>query len=202
MGSTKPTKPKDLYPYGYVREDGLSYFGLECRLYKKTGWRWIERWRDAEKHRISVIKSINKPENKIHRKEYNSRYRKTDGFKAWEKSRPWYAESRRRIVDKYHNSEHGIAKQREYLLRPLTIAMRRERGAARRTLEKNDNPLLKTIMRAIYDTSRTVGEITGIKHHVDHIIPLSRGGKHVPWNLNPIPWIDNLRKHNKILQST
>lgn len=37
----------------------------------------------------------------------------------------------------------------------------------------------------------------GERFHVDHIIPLSRGGLHVYKNMRVIPAIDNLRKGNK-----
>ena len=37
----------------------------------------------------------------------------------------------------------------------------------------------------------------GERFHVDHIVPLSRGGLHIYKNLRVIPAIDNLRKGNK-----
>ena len=37
----------------------------------------------------------------------------------------------------------------------------------------------------------------GERFHVDHIVPLSRGGFHVYENLRVIPAVDNLRKGNK-----
>ena len=56
-------------------------------------------------------------------------------------------------------------------------------------------------LKLIYKNCKEVSEKTGIKHHVDHIVPL-RGkqvcGLHVPWNLQIIPAIDNMRKGNKI----
>lgn len=53
---------------------------------------------------------------------------------------------------------------------------------------------------AIYEQAALLTTATGIKHHVDHIYPLKGenfSGLHVPWNLRPVPWIENLRKGNK-----
>ena len=37
------------------------------------------------------------------------------------------------------------------------------------------------------------------KYHVDHIIPLSKGGLHHPDNLRVITATENLRKHTKLI---
>lgn len=45
--------------------------------------------------------------------------------------------------------------------------------------------------------SKRITKETGIKHSVDHIIPLKGrtvSGLHVPWNLQVIPFVDNVRK--------
>lgn len=53
----------------------------------------------------------------------------------------------------------------------------------------------------IYSLRIKISEETGILHHVDHIIPLSKGGKHIPTNLQIIPATENLRKGSKITPS-
>lgn len=65
-------------------------------------------------------------------------------------------------------------------------------NASRRALQKA--PLTPEIIQiyALRDFYQAMS--LGDKFHVDHIIPLSKGGCHVHTNLQVIPAIDNLRK--------
>jgi hypothetical protein len=65
-------------------------------------------------------------------------------------------------------------------------------NAGRRALQRT--PLTPEIvqMYALRDFYRAMS--LGEEFHVDHIIPLSKGGTHVYTNLQVIPAIDNLRK--------
>jgi hypothetical protein len=51
----------------------------------------------------------------------------------------------------------------------------------------------------IYKECVRISEETGILHHVDHIIPISKGGKHHPNNLQILTATENIRKSNKVL---
>jgi hypothetical protein len=51
----------------------------------------------------------------------------------------------------------------------------------------------------IYKECARITEETGILHHVDHIHPISKGGKHHPDNLQILTATENIRKGNKLL---
>ena len=86
--------------------------------------------------------------------------------------------------------------------RPRMLANVRKRQAAQiqrtpKWLTKNDF----WMMQEAYELADLRTKLFGFSWHVDHIIPL-RGklvsGLHVPQNLQVIPWLDNLKKHNRV----
>lgn len=78
---------------------------------------------------------------------------------------------------------------------------RRARDAAPHWL----TPLQKSAISALYAQARAMTKLTGVKHVVDHIVPLRSEvvcGLHVPWNLQIMTHNDNCAKSNKVTASS
>jgi hypothetical protein len=57
-------------------------------------------------------------------------------------------------------------------------------------------------IRAVYNASTRVSRVTGIQHHVDHVIPLKGklvSGLHIAENLRVLPGPENLAKGSKFM---
>jgi len=83
--------------------------------------------------------------------------------------------------------------------RPLANARKAIRRAIKKEASVNLTPDEKLLIQEIYIKCKLISESTGIEHHVDHIIPISKGGLHHPSNLQILTAFENLSKGAKIL---
>jgi hypothetical protein len=81
--------------------------------------------------------------------------------------------------------------------------------AMRRASMKQRTPLWLTeddhwMIEQAYELAQTRAKMFGFNWHVDHIIPLQGktvSGLHVPWNLQVIPGVLNIKKGNRLVES-
>ena len=116
-------------------------------------------------------------------------------------NRYYSSEKGKMTLQKYEKSEKGKAKNQRYkqsikgkLTKRSMAAKRRERLQTTLTPEETEN------IRSIYEECQRISHQTGIPHHVDHIIPLAKGGHHHPSNLQILSATENLKKGTKIVR--
>jgi hypothetical protein len=155
-------------------EYAKEYQAKRKEHYKQLSKKWYA------KNKESVIeRAIDwRKENIDKAKESNLKYYHRNKESSSEKHKAWAQANKGKV----------LARVRKYELAKI--------NRTPQWLDKDD----LWVIQEIYDLSYKRTEITGIKWHVDHIIPLQGkavSGLHVPANLQVIPAIINMGKGNK-----
>lgn len=147
--------------------------------------------------------------------DFGRQTRSKDGLHAWcnpcKKSynSAWFKENRKseneRLRDLYEETRaEKIAKNKIWqksnpgAMAAITAKRRSKKKSAAPKWLTTEN--LKDI-KSFYEKASLLTLLTGIKHEVDHIVPLqgrSVSGLHVPWNLQILTKSDNLSKGNTL----
>lgn len=127
------------------------------------------------------------------------KWRKANPEKLWAKRNP--EENKKRMVvaskewrirnPEYHH-EHYLNNKTVYV-----AARAKRRAAQANATPKWLTAIDKAKIQEMYDVSVARETQTGVKHHVDHMIPIMGKkvcGMHVPWNLQVITATENLSK--------
>lgn len=187
-------------------ETDLSKFGLHSTSKKPHGY--CRKCRN-ERHKVKskeylstdkgrTMKALSDKKyyetNKDKLLEYNKEYRDNNSEELKLKKKEYYNKYRQDILDKckiYKKShKHNVNK----------LCAKRRASKLKASLDWGEFNTF--VIEEMYDLAKLRSESTGIKWHVDHIVPLNNTkvqGLHVWTNLQVIPGIENLRKSNKIL---
>lgn len=200
----KCTKCKDNQEdrfFRVLKTGKLSSWCLCCeRTY--TNARYIKR----REQQLAYKKKHYNPKAK---KEYNTKYSEEHRDELVKNSKNYY----------YKNKEKLLVQKRQYninnkieILKKKAIYQKKNKAlinaymSKRRFCKINATPKWLTSehenqILSLYKTASKLTKETGVKYEVDHIIPIKGKtvtGLHVPWNLQVITKIENIKKGNRI----
>jgi hypothetical protein len=181
-GTCKEEKPLSAFGKDCTRKDGLRIYCKSCRNKKSK--------KHYQENRDVIL-------------ERGRKYRQENLDAIAERKKKHYQENRDAVLEsarKYRQENPDVAKTWRKANPEKTIAYK----ASRRARKKQAQPPWLTVehfnqIKAKYKNSKRMKKLTGIEHHVDHIVPLKGKnvcGLHVPWNLQVIPAKHNLEKKN------
>jgi 5-methylcytosine-specific restriction endonuclease McrA len=168
----KENKDTAFFGKNLANNDGLKGDCKTCRNAYNAGWVKENLEKDKASHAEYYLKNIERI--KIRSAAYNLKNNKKGKVrgKAWRKANPGKVNAK-------------TAKRRAAKLKATPKQLSKEQ---------------KKEMQAIYAEAARLTKETGIKHQVDHIIPLQGkevSGFHAPWNLQILTKPDNNKKRNQ-----
>lgn len=172
---------EDLFIYkNYSRKQVAEYYKCSDVLIKK-------KCQEYGLKKSKILESKNKERKVIINCEHCGHQYETVRFRI--KNKKWKS----KFCSSSCSSKH------RYLGKDHKRAMLNSVAAKRRANFKNafdSTANLKTISE-FYILAKKLTEQTGIPHEVDHITPISKGGRHHENNLQILTQAENRKKHNK-----
>jgi len=182
----KIEKPVEGFSKDKSSKDGLCFHCKECikEYHKANYYKFKERKKEYHKANYYKFKDL--------QKEYKKEYRKANSGKIKEYLKAnsgKIKESQKEYGKDYREANHDkinahAAKRRSKKLQATPPWLTKEHLSA---------------IRMYYTESKALEKATGLKHHVDHIVPLQGKnvcGLHVPWNLQVLTASENSAKNN------
>lgn len=169
--------------YGHIAPRKTKGACLECLK---------DEWAKGNETRAEYFRAYNQSEaGQKAKKEYYERNKEAVISRAQART----DEDKRR-----YKKNHKIANPDMYR-EMVSLRRRRFRLATPKWLSAEQKMEIRLKYRLAIELSRR----TGVRHAVDHIVPLQGEnvcGLHVPWNLTVLTQEENLKKHNKLIDTT
>jgi len=171
---------------------------------KKTR-EYLREWRAKNPEKQAAINKKYDEKNRDKRSAYAKQYRKDnpekvkEQVKAWVKANPEKIKGYMKKASKAWHERNPDYQSNFYKAhKERYVAARARRRAAQDSATPTWLTAIdKAMIQEMYDVSEARYIQTGIKHHVDHIVPINGkgvAGMHVPWNLQVITAHENLSK--------
>ena len=163
------------------RKQNKEKYALTQAAYRKNNPEKIKQWKMAER---------SKPGYKERKSARDKAYRIKMGKVLLQKKRDYVTKNREKVK---------VGKKQEYEKhKQAYIARAYQRLHNIKCLTPPDAD--KKQIQSFYVEAKRLSVETGIKHEVDHILPISKGGLHHQDNLQVLPWIENRKKGSTVAE--
>lgn len=175
-------------PKGYFKRGDAhpTIKGFFYRYYSENRELWYSKEANEENRIRLNAQAREKPkteEQRARNREKVKKWRQSEKGKAYAKS----GKEKQRLAAYFKTEKGKLA---------MAVVMNKRRAAKKKALEKLTERE-EGLIKQIYAYRIRLQNKLGIPFHVDHILPLSKGGLHHPMNLQVVPAVWNVRKNNR-----
>jgi hypothetical protein len=184
-------KTEKRHKRGDVREDGKIFWK---RTKGKNTWLTPDKFEQYRAKHANGVKLYCR-RNKQARKEYFDKWYSENRHIHQKLGKEWAKKNRKKVLEYQRTSR---SRKPDYYRMKYSFYGSRRRAK----MLSVDKPLTKNqekIIKVFYQQAKRLQKMLGIEFHVDHIVPVSKGGLHVPSNLQVLPASLNMLKSDRMV---